>query len=76
MNLQNIILLPDSFNDQKHLFKYKNLIEVDNIPDGVCIAKDITKSWKTCILSPWAPSYNLFKSFEKRWEVFKNEVKK
>ncbi len=73
--LNNVILLPNSFNNQKKFFKNKNVILVDNIKEAVSISKSITKPWKICILSPWASSYNMFKSFEERWKLFKNEIK-
>lgn len=75
LSISNIIFLPDSFNKQKQLFKNKNIFEVYNIQDAVKIAKKYTKYWKICILSPWATSYNLFKNFEERWELFKKYIK-
>jgi len=57
------------------LIKDKNIFEVNNIQEAVQISKEKTRKWKICILSPWAPSYNLFKNFEERWNLFKKYVK-
>ena len=75
LKLSNVVLLPDSFNKRKHLFKNKNVFEVSNMEEAVNIAKKYTQRWKVCILSPWAPSYNLFKNFEERGEVFKKYIR-
>jgi UDP-N-acetylmuramoylalanine--D-glutamate ligase len=42
--------------------------------EAVKIAKQVTQKWKVCILSPGAPSYNLFKNFEERGKQFKQAV--
>jgi len=75
IKISNIILLPDSFDNQKYLFKDKNVFEVSNIKNAVNIAKKYTQAWKVCILSPWAASYNMFKNFEERWKLFKKYAK-
>ena len=76
LELQNIILLPDSLDKQKHLFKNKNIFEVDSMEQATKIAKEKTKKWKICVLSPWAPSLNMFKNFEQRGEKFKEWIMK
>lgn len=75
LELQNIILLPDSLEKQKSWFLNKNIFEVKNMEEAVKISKEKTNKWKICILSPGAPSYNLFKNFEQRGELFKKYVK-
>ena len=75
LNMQNIILLPDSLDKQKVGFRKKNIFEVKNMEEAVQISKEKTKIWKICILSPGAPSYNLFKNFEERGKLFKKYVK-
>lgn len=70
----NIILLPDSFNRQKSLFNTKNIFEVENLEQALWIAKSKTPIWKACVLSPWAPSTNMFKNFEERWLAFKELI--
>jgi UDP-N-acetylmuramoylalanine--D-glutamate ligase len=75
LKLKNVVLLPDSLEKQKDLFKNKNIFDVNSMQEVVKIAKKNTQKWKICILSPWAPSYNLFKNFEQRWNLFKELVK-
>ena len=48
---------------------------VDNLYDAVKLAKKITKKGKSCIMSPAAASYGIFKNFEERGETFKKFVK-
>ncbi len=72
--LKNVILLPNSFDAWKDKFKNKNIFEVKNMEEAVKIAKQVTQKWKVCILSPGAPSYNLFKNFEERGKQFKQAV--
>lgn len=72
--LRNVILLPDSFENWKNKFINKQVFEVETLEDAVKIAKKYTKKWKICVLSPGAPSYNLFKNFEERGKVFKKLV--
>ena len=48
---------------------------VDNLSEAVKLAKKITKKGKSCIMSPAAASYGIFKNFEERGEVFKRLVK-
>ena len=48
---------------------------VDNLEEAVKLAKKITKKGKSCIMSPAAASYGIFKNFEERGEVFKKLVK-
>ena len=70
LQTRNIIIFPDSLEKQKHLFKNKNIFEVDSMEKAVEIAKQKTEKWKICVLSPWAPSLNMFKNFEQRGELF------
>ena len=48
---------------------------VDNLEEAVKLAKKLTKKGKSCIMSPAAASYGIFKNFEERGEVFKRLVK-
>ena len=73
--LENVILLPNSFDWLEDSFVNKKVFKVNDLKSAVNIAKKETKSGKICILSPGAPSYNLFKNFEERWKLFKEYVK-
>ena len=48
---------------------------VDNLEEAVKLAKKLTQKGKSCIMSPAAASYGIFKNFEERGEVFKRLVK-
>ncbi|MGP1612313.1 MAG: UDP-N-acetylmuramoyl-L-alanine--D-glutamate ligase [Catonella sp.] len=48
---------------------------VDNLSEAVKLAKAVTEKGKSCIMSPAAASYGIFKNFEERGEVFKKLVK-
>ena len=48
---------------------------VKNLSDAVKLAKKLTKAGLSCIMSPAAASYGIFKNFEERGEVFKKLLK-
>ena len=47
----------------------------EDLQGAVALAKEITPSGKSCILSPAAASYGYFKNFEERGEVFQQLIK-
>lgn len=48
----------------------------EHLEDAVDLAAQITPEGKSCVLSPAAASYGIFKNFEERGDVFKGLVKK
>ncbi len=46
-----------------------------HLEDAVKLAAEITPAGKSCVLSPAAASYGIFKNFEERGDVFKSLVK-
>lgn len=48
----------------------ERLYVVNHMEDAVKLAKQITKKGGSCILSPAAASYGIFKNFEERGDVF------
>ena len=54
----------------------ENLYKVNDYHEVVKIAKQVTQKGKICLLSPAAPSYDQFKNFEQRGEVFELLIKK
>lgn len=48
---------------------------VPHLEDAVKLAAEITPAGKSCVLSPAAASYGIFKNFEERGDVFKKLVK-
>lgn len=53
----------------------KNLIIADSLEDAVTVAKQKTVKDGICLLSPAASSYDSFRNFEERGEVYKKIVK-
>lgn len=47
---------------------------VDDLEEAVSLAKEVTMKGKICLLSPAASSYDHFKNFEERGDVFKHLV--
>ena len=48
---------------------------VPHLEDAVRLAAEVTPEGKSCVLSPAAASYGIFKNFEERGDVFKSLVK-
>ena len=42
----------------------------EHLEDAVKLAKELTRQGKSCVMSPAAASYGIFKNFEERGEVF------
>lgn len=49
----------------------ERLILTDHLEDAVKAAKRVTRPGRSCVLSPAAASYGIFKNFEERGDVFK-----
>ena len=73
-NVENVICLPKTGHDLLPEID-KKTYKVDNLPEAVEIAKQVTKKWSVCLLSPAASSYTFFKNFEERGRIFKELVK-
>ena len=48
---------------------------VPHLEDAVKLAAEVTPAGKSCVLSPAAASYGIFKNFEVRGDTFKELVK-
>lgn len=57
-------------SDYPDFLHKERLFVVDHLEDAVSLAKQITKKGGSCILSPAAASYGIFKNFEERGDVF------
>ena len=73
-NVENVICLPKTGHDLLPEIT-KKTYKVDNLPEAVKIAKEVTEKWTVCLLSPAASSYTFFKNFEERGRMFKELVK-
>ena len=75
-SVRNIICLPDTgYKIGKMLENSKNVFFVDSIKEAVSLSYNVTLKNKSCLLSPAASSYNLYKNFEERGRDFKDMVK-
>ena len=59
----------------KELKDYKRAFKSETLEEAVKIAKDVTLENKICLLSPAASSYNSFKNFEEKGNLFQKLVK-
>lgn len=77
-SVENIILLPATQERIKKLLEeytqIKHIFCVKDMEEAVKASYKVTKSNKTCLLSPAAASYGFYLNFEKRGEHFKKLV--
>lgn len=73
-NVESVICLPKTGHDLQPSLT-KQTYKVNNLPEAVKIAKQVTKKWTVCLLSPAASSYTFFKNFEERGRMFKELVR-
>lgn len=72
-NIKTIIAFPDSGekivrNIRSRIFK------VDNMLDAVNLAYEYTSKGKICLMSPASPSFNIFKDYKERGDLFKKYI--
>lgn len=74
-NVNNIICMPETgiyiYDSLKNI---KNVYKTDSLLEAVQISKKVTQKGKICVLSPSASSYNDFKNFEEKGDLFKQYV--
>lgn len=75
-SVSNIICLKDTGWIIGKEIKGKNVYFANSMENAVSIAYSITKKGYSVLLSPAAPSYNMYKNFEERGNDFKNLVLK
>ena len=80
-DISNIILMEETgkriYKEIEAMNEFDNrerLILVEHLEDAVRVAKEVTPKGKSCVMSPAAASYGIFKNFEERGEVFKQLV--
>lgn len=74
--LRNIICMPETGNTIYDALKeVKHCYKTDSIEEAVEIAKMATEKGKSCVLSPAASSYNNFKNFEEKGNLYKKCIK-
>lgn len=66
-----------SIQNQLQIIGYKgNIIEYTDMESAFAILKDFSKQTDVCLLSPAAASYDRYKNFEERGNIFKELAKK
>ena len=78
--VSNIIFVGEAGTRMKKEFseygvKNINLYSAADYKHVVTIASEVTKKGKICLLSPAAASYDMFKNFEERGNVYKKNVR-
>lgn len=77
--INNIIGMPETgtkiCNALKERGSKKNIIPVSTMEEAVAAAYEYTEKGKTCLLSPAAPSYNVYRNFEHKGNHYKKIVK-
>ena len=74
-NIKNLICMKDTgYIIGNNITNSINIYKVNNMTEAVEIAYKNTSKNKSCVLSPAAASYNMYKNFEERGDDFKNNV--
>lgn len=78
--IKNIIGMPETgtkiCNALLNIGTEKNVVAVETMEEAVAAAYKYTKKGCSCLLSPAAPSYNVYKNFEHKGNHYKEIVKK
>lgn len=79
-NISNIICQPETgLYIYEKLFELKldkNIFYIETMEDAVKKAYEVTEKGKSCLLSPSAPSYNIYKNYEDKSKDYIECVKK
>lgn len=73
-DISNIICMPTTGHIIAKGLKQEKCYCVENLEEAVNIAKKHTKVGMSCLLSPTAASYEFFKNFEEKGDLFKKLV--
>lgn len=74
--IRNVILFPESGEHMLSSQEGFTILHTASMKEAVQFAYAHTAAGKSCLLSPAAPSYNLFTNFEARGEAFMEAVEK
>jgi UDP-N-acetylmuramoylalanine--D-glutamate ligase len=74
--IRNIVLFPESGEHMLESEEGFTILHTASMDEAVQFAYTHTLEGKACLLSPAAPSYNLFTNFEERGNAFSDAVKK
>jgi len=71
-----IVLGEDAYNIESQLKQYAEIIRVGSIAEAVTAGFEVAEPGDAVLLAPACASFDMFKSFEERGEVFKTEVER
>ncbi len=71
-----IVLGEDADNIEVQLRSHAEIVRVDSVADAVVVGLESAKPGDSVLLAPACASFDMFKSFEERGDVFKSEVRK
>lgn len=79
-NVSNIICQPETgkyiYGELLKLNLDKKIFYIESLEDAVIKAYEITEKGKYCLLSPSAPSYNIYKNYEEKSAKYIEYIKK
>jgi len=76
-NVRRLILIgEDANNIESQLKNYAEIIRADDMKDAVIKSYENVKSGDAVLLAPACASFDMFRSFEERGKIFKQEVLK
>lgn len=76
-NVENVVCMPETgLYIYEKLKDIKNVFKVKTMEEAVQISKKVTKKNMICLLSPAASSYNDFKNFEEKGNLFKKLIRR
>lgn len=78
--ISNIICQPDTgkyiYDELTKLNLSKNIFYIEELDEAVKKAYEVTKKGMCCLLSPSAPSYNIYKNYEEKSAKYIEYIKK
>lgn len=89
--IDNLVLFPDTWEyifwdlsnydyDSEFILDLWNnykpkILKTKNMQNAINFAYKNTSKWKIVLLSSWAPSYSLWKSYKEKWDLFNKYIK-
>ena len=78
-NIKAVLIGANKVKIKRSLLGYRkevnNVYEADDLTDGVNVAMTVTRRGGCILLSPASASFDMFKDYEERGDVFKNIIK-
>lgn len=73
--IRNLIIFPETGEKvAKMISREIKVFRAGNMKEAVSISLEVTKKGKVCLLAPAASSFNMFKSYKERGDLFKKYI--